>query len=246
MLSFLRGAGPVRTNTAAHNPVVYEDGRSSLSFRAPGSEYCMTHVLPPTTAAHGASLLTPPLHYHIHQDEFFRVRRGVGHFYRGLAAAPFAVLTGGSSSGSDDDDNNNKPSSTTSTNKAMVKAGRYHRFENASPTEALVVDVHLAPEAYEAEQRFFRNFFGYLDDCRRARVAPSPFQLLVFLHAADTPLAVPLPWSEALGRAASRVLLVVAAAWGRWALGYGDSYPEYYEQGRAGWLGEEEDSPEGR
>lgn len=228
MLSFLRGAGPVRTNTAANNPIVYEGGRSSVSFRAPNSDYCMTHTIPPASEENGVSIITPPFHYHIYQDEFFRVQRGTGNFYRGLDAAPFAVLSGRPPASDSDSDSDTKPSSSTAT----IKAGRYHRFENASATEDLVVDVHLAPESYESEQRFFRNFFGYLDDCKRARAAPSFFQLLVFLHSADTPLAVPLPW-EGLGRIASRILLTSAAFWGRVVLGYRDTYPEYYEEGKS-------------
>jgi hypothetical protein len=98
--------------------------------------------------------------------------------------------------------------------------------------EDLVVDVNLTPETYEEEQRFFRNFFGYLDDCKKAKTAPSLFQLLVFLHRADTPLALPMP-TEWLGRVVSRAFLVVAATWGKYALGYKDSYPEYYEEGKS-------------
>lgn len=216
MLSFLRGAGPVRTNTAANNPIIYEGGRSSVSFREPNSEYCMTHTIPPASEDNGVSIITPPFHYHIYQDEFFRVQRGTGNFYRGLDPKPFAVLS----------------SAPGQPRTASIKAGRYHRFENASATEDLVVDVHLAPESYESEQRFFRNFFGYLDDCKRARAAPSFFQLLVFLHSADTPLALPLPW-EGLGRIASRILLTATALWGKWVLGYRDTYPEYYEEGKS-------------
>lgn len=216
MLSFLRGNAPVRTNNAANNPIVYENGRSSVTFRRPNSDYCMTHVIPPVSAQNGVSIITPPFHYHIYQDEFFRVQSGLGHFYRGLAPAPFAVLSGAPGQQS----------------TATVQAGRYHRFENASQTEDLVVDVHLAPESYESEQRFFRNFFGYLDDCKKNKVAPSFFQLLVFLHSADTPLAVPLPW-EALGRVVSRILLTATALWGKWVLGYRDTYPEYYEEGKS-------------
>ncbi len=77
----------------------------------------------------------------------------------------------------------------------------------------------LAPEDLDSEARFFRNFFGYLDDCRRAAVPPSLFQLMIFLHAADTPLALPLPW-EPVGYLASRVVLAAVAFWGRWILGY--------------------------
>lgn len=223
MLSFLRAPGPVRTNNAANNPIVYENGRSSVTFRKPDSDYLMTHVIPPESKENGVSIITPPFHYHIYQDEFFRVQKGIGNFYRGLDTKPFAVLSAPSSSSSDEP-------GVKST--ATIQAGRYHRFENASKTEDLVVDIHLAPEAYESEQRFFRNFFGYLDDCKTAGLAPSFFQLLVFLHSADTPLAVPLPW-EGLGKVASRILLTVTALWGRWVLGYRDTYVEYYEEGKS-------------
>lgn len=219
MLSFLRGSSPVRTNNAANNPIVYEQGRSSVTFRKPNSDYLMTHVIPPDSEANGGvSIITPPFHYHIHQDEFFRVQQGTGNFYMGVDPKPFATLSASSAPGAK--------------STASIPKGRYHRFENASKTEDLVVDIHLAPEAYESEQRFFRNFFGYLDDCKRTRTTPSFFQLLVFLHSADTPLAVPLPW-EGLGKVASRVLLTVTAFWGKWVLGYRDSYVEYYEEGKS-------------
>lgn len=244
MLSFLRGSSPPRTNNAANNPILYEQGRSSVTFRQPNAEYLMTHVIPPDSDANGGvSIITPPFHYHLHQDEFFCVRQGTGNFYLGVDPKPFAVLSAPSSSSSSSSSstleqstgrgtgtgtsNSPQPKTTTS-----IPKGRYHRFENASRTEALVVDIHLAPEAYESEQRFFRNFFGYLDDCKQARTPPSLFQLLVFLHSADTPLAVPLPW-EGLGKVASRVLLTVAALWGKWVLGYRTSYPEYYEEGKS-------------
>ena len=42
----------------------------------------------------------------------------------------------------------------------------YHTINNASTTEPLVLDVNLTSEEYNNEQRFFRKFFGYLDDCR--------------------------------------------------------------------------------
>lgn len=173
----------------------------------------MTHRIPPTTKEHGVSIVAPPFHYHIYQDEFFRLQSGKGNFYRGVGKEPFAVLS----------------DETDGQRTASIKAGRYHRFENASETEDLVVDIHLSPESYEAEQRFFRNFFGYLDDCREAGRPPSFFQLMVFLHDGDTPLAVPLPW-EWLGKVASRLLLWGAAYWGRFVLGYKTTYREYYEE----------------
>ncbi|KIV78420.1 hypothetical protein PV11_10140 [Exophiala sideris] len=212
MLSFLRGADPPRTNIATNNPIVFEDGRSSVQFHSRSSEYMMTHTIPPTTQDHGASLVQPPFHYHIYQTERFRVRAGTATFWRGIGSAPWITLSA----------EPGKPST------GQVGPGRYHKFENASKTQDLVIDVQLDPEDYEREQKFFRNFFGYLDDCRKLKVAPSLFQLLVFLHEADTPLGLPLP-HERLGVWASRAFLIGMASCGRWLLGYKATYPEYYE-----------------
>lgn len=173
----------------------------------------MTHTLAPTTPEHGPSILQPPFHYHIYQTEHFHVVSGSGKFWRGIGTEPFAILS----------------SAPGAQATASIEAGRYHRFENASTTEPLIVEVQLDPEDYASEQRFFRNFFGYLDDCTRHKVAPSLFQLMVFLHAADTPLALPVP-NERLGVWVSRVFLVTVAFVGKWVLGYKSNYSEYFEE----------------
>ncbi|PVH83253.1 hypothetical protein DL98DRAFT_513174 [Cadophora sp. DSE1049] len=216
MLSFFRATPPPRTNTATHNPITYEGGLSSMKFHAPNSKYIMTHQLPPQSSENGTSILQPAFHLHIYQTEHFHLRSGTGNFYLGIDPKPFTTLS-------------DKPDAPKT---ATIPAGRYHRFENASETEELVLDIHLTPESYENEQRFFRNFFGYLDDCKKAKVEPSLFQLLVFLHSADTPLALPLP-IEWLGKIVSRIFLIVVAFWGRFMLGYQESYPEYYEDGKS-------------
>lgn len=214
MFAFLRAPLPPRTNSAATNPIIYEKGQSSVKFHAPNSQYVMTHQIPPSGGENGVSIITPPFHYHIYQDEYFNLQKGTATLFRGIDPKPFATLT------------------EDGQRTATIPAGRYHRFENASKVEDLLIDIHLTPESYENEQKFFRNFFGYLDDCKSSKTEPSFFQLMVFLHSADTPLALPLP-SEWLGRLASRVLLIVVAAWGRWILGYQQSYPEYYESGKS-------------
>jgi len=212
MFSFLRGAESSRTNIATNNPIVFEDGRSSVRFHSRNSGYMMTHTIPPTTPEHGPSLVQPPFHYHIYQTENFRVRSGTATFWRGIGSEPWTILAA-------------EPGKQST---GQVGPRRYHKFENASKTQDLVIDVQLDPEDYEREQKFFRNFFGYLDDCRKSRMAPSLFQLLVFLHEADTPLGLPLP-NERLGVWASRAFLVVMAFSGRWLLGYKATYPEYHE-----------------
>lgn len=212
MFALLRGASPPRNNQASANPVVYEEGRSSVHFHAPESSFVMTHRIPPTTKEHSFSIIQPPFHLHVYQDEFFNVQSGSGRFYKGIDPKPFAIL------------------SADGNRKAWIPAGRYHRFENASETEDFVVDVHLTPESYENEQKFFRNFFGYLNDCRLAKVEPSVFQLMVFLYSADTAFALSLPWES---NRLSRLFTCILAYWGSWGLGYKTSYDEYYELGKS-------------
>lgn len=146
MLSFLRAAAPPRTNNASNNPIIYESGLSSMEFHAPESVFIMTHRLPPTSAMPDPSIFQPPLHYHIHQSEYFNIRSGTGNFYKGQDPKPFITLS----------------SAEGAPKRLPFLGGRYHRFENASETEELVLDVNLTPEDYENEQKFFRNFFWVL------------------------------------------------------------------------------------
>jgi len=211
MFSFMRLGDVVRTKNATNNPVIYESGRSIAQFNGPKADYAMTHTIPATTAEHGASIFQPPPHYHIHQTEKFKIQSGVADFYLGLNPKPIASLSVGGQTTID------------------IPVATYHRFENASKTEDLVLDIHLIPENYEGEERFFRNFMGYLDDCKTSKMEPSFFQLMVFLQSADVVLALPLP-SHGLGVFVSRVFLTLIAGWGKWALGYKSSYEEYYEE----------------
>lgn len=211
MFAFLRPAGPRRTYRADQNPIIYEKGRSALEFRSQDAEYTLRNTHPPMDKE--GSIMIPPHHYHINQSEHFLIVSGTVNLFRGLSPKPWKVLSaeGGAEK------------------KASIPKKTYHRLENASSTEPLVVDVHLSPIEYENEQRFFRNFFGYLDDCKAAKQAPSLFQLMVFLYSSDTPLALPISEGR-LGIIASRIFLIVVAAWGRWILGYKNTYPEYYSE----------------
>lgn len=212
MCAFLRPHSPVRRQRASHNPIYYENGTSFLEFRDEGAEYTLRNMHPPNVQGHTQSIMVPPHHYHINQSEHFRIISGTVNLFKGLATEPWKVL-------SDREDFEKT---------AMIPKKVYHRIENASSTEPLVLDVHLSPEEYESEQRFFRNFFGYLDDCKCDKIAPSPFQLFVFLHSADTPFALPLS-ENWIGVTLSRIFLILMAAWGRFILGYKTTYPEYYQ-----------------
>ncbi|KAG7402971.1 Terreic acid biosynthesis cluster protein D [Fusarium oxysporum f. sp. rapae] len=213
MLSFLRRGDVERTNDANNNPVIYEHGTSSVLYHPPGSKASMTHTIPPTSAENGVSVIQPPFHFHLWQSETFTVQSGVGHFFRGRDPHVWKILSA-------------EPGTEQS---ATVGLRTYHRFENASKSENLVVDIGFDPDNYEAEQRFFRNFFGYLNDCKRVKKEPSLFQLIVFLHNNDTPLALPLP-NDTLGIWVSVIFMLFVSFCGRWILGYKATYPEYYQR----------------
>lgn len=214
-LSFLRVAYPKRTVNANNSLTVYENGTSSVQYHAKGSKYIMTHTIPPTQLRQEPSIIQPPFHYHMHQTEHFQVVEGTANMYFGLDSKPSAVL-----------------SSKGGRSTATLGPNRYHRFENASSTEDLKINIQLDPENYENECRFFRNFFGYLDDCKKTKSEPSIFQLMVFLHSADTPLAIPMPLAsmEPIGIWVSWVLMIVLAFVGRYLMGYQSCYPEYYNE----------------
>lgn len=173
MLSFLRAQQPPRTTTSHLDTITYEDGRSSQTFHPPTAEYFVTHTLPP--ASH-PTFFAPPLHYHMTQTEYFLVRSGHARFHLSGASKVYDAGT-----------------------IATIPVRAYHRFENASDAEPLVVDIRLDPHRWEMEVSFFRNFFGYVEDCRVAGVQPSSLQLLRFLHAADTPWRFRCPGRSGLG-----------------------------------------------
>ncbi|OOF99271.1 hypothetical protein ASPCADRAFT_513315 [Aspergillus carbonarius ITEM 5010] len=227
MFAFLRSPLPPRMNRASQNPIIYEDGRSAVSFYPPDADYVFRTTLPPRTNESTTSIMEPPFHYHIHQTETFRIVKGSINLYRGLDPEPWKQLTA-----DNDNNNNNHHHHKEAAPTATIPPKTYHRLQNASTTEDLVFDVRLAPVEHAVEERFFRNFFGYLDDCRAAHHTPSLFQLIVFLYHADIPLALPLPW-HGVGVVVSRVCTMAAAIWGRWVLGYQVSYPEYYEERKA-------------
>ena len=200
----------VRSNTASQNPIFYEDGRSKLTFHNPDSTYLLTNVLPP-----GKTFFSPPLHLHLFQTEHFLVNSGTAAFYlRPTSKDPGRSLV-------------------QANGTIEIPVGAYHRFENASKTENLVISLRLDPQRWDAEEAFFRNFFGYQEDCRKSNVSPSFLQMLRFLHGNDTPVAIPVPdWCpEWVGCWMSRTFLVVFGVLvGEYIMGYKKSYPEYFRR----------------
>lgn len=209
MLSSMRTQVP-RTNTASQNPLTFQDGHAEMIFYNPSAPYMMTNVIPP-----GESFFNPPLHLHLFQTELFHIQSGTAAFF----LQPSSKNPG--------------PTMVTAGGTIHIPRRAYHRFENGSKTEKLVIDLRLDPQRWDVEECFFRNFFGYLEDCSKAKKEPSIFQLLRFLHGNDTPLAIPIPeWCpEWVGCWLSRIFLIVAGVLiGGWVLGYRESYPEYYRK----------------
>lgn len=210
MLSFLRTNTP-RTTTAHLNPITYEDGRASQHFHSPSATYMMTDVLPATTPEHGRSFMNPPLHHHMYQTEDFEVVSGEGRWY--LDGTAVTIRKG---------------------DKVHIPRNAFHRFENASEQgQDLVVSFRLDEQDFVAEERFFRNFFGYIDDVRKSGQQPSIFQICRFLYTIDGPLVLPLPGLGQRSNLVARLLnwcfmVVAGVVVGEWLLGYKGSYPEYF------------------
>lgn len=74
-----------------------------------------------------------------------------------------------------------------------------------------------------------------MDDCRKAKLEPSLFQLLRLLYDISGPLAVPIPipmLPAFVGRSVSWALCYVGGVViGEYLLGYQVTYPEYYKPG---------------
>lgn len=208
MLSVFRQDFP-RTTSSHLNDISYEDGRSKQKFFKNHDHWTIQHTIAPTTTQHGPSFMAPPLHYHMNQIEKFNIQFGTGRFF---SDGTVTVTKAG--------------------DYIEIPAGAFHRFENASEDgEDLVVDVNLVEEDMVMDQRFFRNFLGYIDDSIKAKQQPSFFQLCLFLYTFDCPVVLPFlgEKSTALGRRISWVVMFIAGVIvGEWLLGYRRTYPEYY------------------
>lgn len=161
MFSFIQGITPPRRHTANLSTVSYENETSTQTFHGHQAPYFVTHSIP-----NNKSFFNPPEHLHLFQTEDFLVKKGTGIRHQPTAPNPahrIVVKTAGDP-------------------PIHLPKGTYHRFENASDTEALVVKIRVDPPGDNEvkEEAFFRNFFGYLEDCRTHGSQPSIFQLELF------------------------------------------------------------------
>jgi len=200
MLRFLSTPTP-RTQTAHQNPVAYDAGASSIEF-LPSTHKNLMRVTFPTSPT---SIILPPLHWHHSQAERFDVLSG---------------LMGAHLNGTD--------TTVSAGNSIFIPCRALHRFWNAGKEgESCTVDITLDPSMND--EKFFRNFYGYVDDARD-NGGPSLWQMLLFLHAGGVVLAVPgLPrvLGDPLGKLIGWVGGVVV---GKWALGMEESYGDYYKE----------------
>ncbi|CAG8955680.1 hypothetical protein HYFRA_00010945 [Hymenoscyphus fraxineus] len=210
MFSFLRGVTPARRHTANISTITYENDTSSQTFHGNKAPYFVTHTIP-----NKKSFLNPPTHLHLFQTEDFLVEKGTGIFYQPTASNPA----------------HRKVVKTAGDPPVHLPMGTYHRFENASDSEELVVKLRIDPPGSNAvnEEQFFRNFLGYLEDCRIHGSEPSIFQLELFLYTVDVSLAIPCPGSDGVKWWVSRIVMfILGVVIGEWMLGYKRTYPEYY------------------
>lgn len=207
MLSFLRADTP-RTRISAARTVIYEGGRSSITFFPTSHDTLMRVTFPgsSTTTSAPPSLILPPLHFHAQQDEHFSVITGT--LLATVSGKSVTVPTG---------------STITVPRRAL------HRFDNAAASDPCTVDITLDPRNARVDERLFRNFYTYLDDCARIGSQPNIFQILLFLHCADTFLAVPGGLPRVLADRISWLMSWVGGVVvGEYLLGFRSSYEEYY------------------
>ena len=215
-LAFLHSRGPPRTTTKHQNPCVLEDSQDRsflIEFytpKPPGA-FFSKQVFPRKNDRRDGelSLFNPPAHYHLLQDEYFKVESGAGIWY----------LWGG------------KTVHLKKGDEIVVPALKWHRFEGAADSEEPFTVLYRYDREYaEMEERFFRNTFSYMEDCRKAGMEPSIFQMMVFCMHNWMPLALPVPGPEWFSLVVNTILMVVVGCVGEFLLGYKASYPEYYSE----------------
>ena len=163
--------------------------------------------------------MNPLLHIHHSQDEHFYVSQGTGVWTIPHHDDPTKRRFTVSASAENEEDR-----------KVFIPLGEYHTFENLNPDELLVIEARYDGPEYENEEIFFRNFLTYLDDCQLATVAPSLFQLNLFLYRFKCPPALPIPGPKWLKYWYSCFMCwFLGVVVGRWILGYRSTYPEYYD-----------------
>lgn len=200
MLSFLV-TQPPRTKRAHLRTYPTEDSTSRTEFLAvdPSSKYVIRSTQRP-----GPSIHDPPYHWHKYQTESFTVESGEF----------LATLDG-------------EEQTFTAGEVCTITPGRLHTYRNGSSDQELTFCIGFDPQERGRDEAFFRNIYGYVDDCRKAGMKPSICQLCLWLHTFDCYLALPGPKVLALW-ASEWLVWILGVVVGKWLLGMKETYPEYY------------------
>lgn len=200
-----------RTNFAAQNPILFDNGRGAQGFYKPDNSFFGWEVIPHDNCwSDGSpSFMAPISHFHLLQEEKFHVQSGSGYWY--VQGRKIRLNAG--------DD-------------LAIPRFRPHRFESIpnEKQEPLVILYRYDSQRWEMEERFFRNVLPYFWDCRRAGVEPSPLQTCVFLSDCWMPGdIIPCPGGDYVRCLVNTLFMWVMAAIGILLFGYKRSYEEYYD-----------------
>lgn len=172
----------------------------------------MTVHLDPSFNAHlppSKNPVNPPYHWHYRQREDFQVQTG----------AIIFTLDG------------KDIVKTKADGIISVYPGTYHTFR-ADPSSAEEVSMLITTQAddHGLTERFFRNIYGYMEDCQEQKININACQLLLFLYSTDTYPVLPGP--KFIARPLSRSLTwFLGVIVGKRILGLQESYSEYYKPG---------------
>lgn len=213
MLSFLTQSF-TRSETATQHPLYTDGGASITEFLPPNHEhdsFCIRQTflkekMVKLKAAGIHPVISPLYHWHLNQVEYFHVEKG-----------SMCMKIDGK-----------ERIVTPKDGVIEIKPGVYHNFDMDPTSDDDLVFVACGEPEDGLTEKFFRNFFGYLDDCQKNKICPSIFQLLLFLYNTETFVALPkLP--KFLGKWVSRWIFgyVGGKIIGESILGFQDNYPEY-------------------
>ncbi|GAA5886739.1 hypothetical protein JCM6882_005873 [Rhodosporidiobolus microsporus] len=211
-LSFLASKPPLsRPSLTADGGTEYFGGALTLwPEKTPEGRFVSRHLLKgnsPHTGKGRESVSTPPMHWHIHQEETLEV----------LSGTMCYVHAG-------------KEGKAKKGDKVVLPPGKDHPhtfWRSTEDDEDLMIAATVTGGPNEGFcEDFISNFYGYLSSVTLAKQSPSLFQMLLFLDEADVVLSDP-PFG--LGR----VLNVILGRWvGGYLLGYKTRYAEFDEEGK--------------
>ncbi|KAF7289347.1 RNA-binding protein [Mycena indigotica] len=153
------------------------------------------------SSAGRGSTATPPYHWHLYQTETFDVNSGI-----------LCYLLDG------------KEGKLRAGESVTIVPGRWHTFWS-DPDSGVDLDVNITVRGGPNpgfDEKFVRNFYGYLSSCTMQSLAPNPIQMLTFMYSADVVLDMPL----GLGRPANYVL----GNWLGWLGGFKTEYTAFSEE----------------